>query len=136
MNALSPSVDALLSRFIKAVKDVPIAEEEKAEVVINLAKSWGIDDVPLRQKLRVALSERAADHAYFFWEPQTRFKAGDRVRVIEGAAFLLGRWGHILKLSDPRRYGVCGMSRGISYSVVLEGEKKTWGFGEHQLESE
>ena len=129
------NVHTLLTRFIEATSGVQLSDEDRAEVVINLAKQWDIDDGPLRQTLRTQISENAANHPYFYWIPAARFKVGGRIRVIDGAIHLLGKSGHIKALSDPRRFGVLGMARPLAYSVVLDGQSQTWGFREDQLES-
>lgn len=126
--------EALLGRFIDAVRDVPMGEEQRAEVVINLAKSYGIDDVLIRQALQRSFGAEAADHPYFYWQPRARYGVGAWIRVVDGAAQALGRKGRITVIENPRRHGVRGMAKGFFYTVVLEGGADAWGFREEQLE--
>lgn len=126
--------DALLGRFLDAVRDVVMSEEHKAEVVINLAKAWGLDDVPLRQALARAFGPEGAEHPYFYWQPRARFDVGSWIRVVDGAPQALGRKGRIKLVEHPKRHGVRGMAKGFFYTVVLEGSVDTWGFREEQLE--
>lgn len=126
--------EALLARFIEAVRDVLMGEEQRAEVVINLAKSYGLDDVLLRQALLRSFGPEAADHPYFHWQPRARYAVGTWIRVVDGAAQALGKKGRITALDNPRRHGVRGMAKGFFYTVVLEGSPDAWGFREEQLE--
>lgn len=130
----APNPTQLLSRFIEAVLDVAISDEAKAEVVINLAKAWGIDDLPLKQELHRRVGPEAADHPYFHWLPRPRFPVGTPVRVVSGAPQALGRRGRVTALEDPRRHGVRGMARGFFYTIVLDDAPDPWGFREEQLE--
>jgi len=128
------NVQQLVGRFIEAVEDVLIPDEAKAEVVINLAKAWGVDDEPLRQCVRRSLGEEAADHPYFFWKPNPRFTVGQRIRVVDGAPQVVGHTGRIDTVDNPRKHGARGMSKGCYYSVILDGGRDPWGFREEQLE--
>lgn len=127
-------VDTLLAKFVAAVRDVGISVDAKAEVVINLAKAWGIDDGALRQRLVLAFGPDAGEHAYFYWQPRPRLAVGQRVRVVDGAPQALGRYGMVRAIEDPRRHGVVGMSKGYFVTIVLDGEQDPWGFREDQLE--
>ena len=124
----------LVGKFIDAVKDVSISIEAKAEIVINLATAWGVDDPLIREALRQALGDEAAEHPYFFWRPAPKWAVGQRVRVVDGAPQVVGHTGAITAVDDAKRYGVRGMSRLQSYSVVLDGGRDPWGFRENQLE--
>ena len=128
----SPS--QLLERFLEAVYDVPISDDSKAEVVINLAKMWGLDDLALKQALAEKIGSEAADHPYFHWSPRPRFSVGDGVRVIDGAPQALGHSGRVTAIDSPKQYGVRGMSRGYFFTVVLDDQPGPWGFREEQLE--
>lgn len=129
-----PDPHMLLGRFLDAVEEVEIPVESKAEVVINLGKMWGLDDLLLRQELGRRLGPEAADHPYFHWEPRPRFFVGSTVRVVSGAPQALGRIGRVTAVEDPRRHGVRGMGKGFFYTVVLDGRAEEWGFREEQLE--
>lgn len=126
--------EGLLRRFLDAVRDVAMGDEQKAEVVINLAKSFGLDDVLVRQQLLRAFGPEAADHPYFHWQPRARFGVGAWVRVVDGAPQALGRRGRITLVQNPRSFGVRGMAKGFFYTVSLEGSPDPWGFREEQLE--
>lgn len=126
--------EVLLGRFIDAVRDVVAADDQKAEVVINLAKSFGLDDHLLRRELLRAFGPEAADHPYFHWQPRARYHVGTPVRVVDGAPQALGRRGRVTAVENPRAFGVRGMAKGFFYTVVLEGSFDPWGFREEQLE--
>lgn len=126
--------ETLLGRFIDAVRDVVAADEQKAEIVINLAKGFGLDDVLLRRELQRAFGAEAADHPYFHWQPRARYDVGAWIRVVDGAPQALGRKGRITAVENPRSHGVRGMAKGFFYTVVLEGSLDPWGFREEQLE--
>ena len=128
------NVQQIVGRFIEAVEDVMIPDDAKAEIVINLAKGWGVPDAPLRQSLRRAFGETGADHPYFFWTPSPRYTVGQRVRIVDGAPQVLGHTGAIVEVTNPKKYGARGMSKGHYYSVVLDGGREPWGFQEQQLE--
>jgi hypothetical protein len=130
----APSPEQLIVRFVDAVRDVVISTEDKAEVVINLAKASGIDDMLLKQVLQRELGPEASDHPYFHWQPRARFDVGAWVRVVDGAPQALGRRGRVSGVENPRKHGVRGMSRGFFFTVVLEDSPDPWGFREEQLE--
>lgn len=125
----------LLESFLSAVVDVAgMSAEQKAEVVINLAKPAGVDDATLRDALLRGLGPDAVEHPYFYWTPRPRFSPGEAVRVVVGAPQALGRRGRVAAVEDVRRYGVRGMARATTYTVLLEGFADPWGFREDQLE--
>lgn len=115
--------------------DVEIPHDAKAEVVINLAKAWGIGDGLIRQELSRRFGPDAADHAYFHWTPRPRFPVGTSVRVVAGAPQVLGQSGRVTALDDPKMQGVRGMGRGFYYTVVFHDAPDAWGFQEEQLEA-
>ena len=125
----------LFDIFFDSVEETQVPVEAKAEIVINLAKSFGLADPVIRDKLRARLGIAAADHPYFHWRPRPRFLVGSRVRVIDGAPQVLGHVGEVQSIEDPRRLGVRGMSKAHAYSVVFDDQASPWGFREEQLES-
>jgi hypothetical protein len=129
-----PTAAQLLERFCDAVDDVTANDEAKAEVVINLARAWGLDDVPIQRVIQRRLGAEAADHPYFHWQPRARYEVGAWIRVVDGAPQVLGKRGQITSIEHPKRLGVRGMARGFFYNVAMEGSPDPWGFREEQLE--
>lgn len=127
--------DQLMNRFVDAVFDVAISDDAKAEIVINLAKTWGLDDGLLKRTLQKRFDPETADHAYFHWRPSPRYDLGAWVRVVDGAPQALGRRGRVTQIENPRRLGVRGMARSFFYTVTFEDAPDPWGFHEEQLES-
>lgn len=125
---------ALLKVFLDAVVEVTCDVDDKAEVVINLAKRWALDDDTIKAALRERLGDKAADHPYFHWNPRPQFSVGDGVRVIDGAPQALGHKGRVTAIDTPRRLGARGMARSFFYTVVLDSSRDPWGFTEEQLE--
>ena len=125
----------LLKKFCECVWDVAIADDEKAEIVINLAKAWSIDDHAIKQALFSRIGPDAAEHPYFHWQPRPRYHVGETVRVIDGAPQALGQSGRVTAIDSPKRLGVRGMARNFFYTVVLDMSPEPWGFREEQLES-
>ncbi|MCP4503579.1 MAG: hypothetical protein GY822_26910 [Deltaproteobacteria bacterium] len=126
--------DALLKTFVECVKGVTMDVDDKAEVVINLAKAWALDDKTIQHALRERLGDKAADHPYFYWKPSPVFSVGAGVRVIDGAPQAQGQRGRVTAIDTPRRLGARGMSRSFFYTVVLDQSAEPWGFKEEQLE--
>jgi hypothetical protein len=124
----------LLATYLDAVADVEIVTEHKVEIVINLAKSAGLADAPLKAALRQRLGDEALEHPYFYWQPRPRWVVGASVRVIDGAPMALGKTGRVEGIEDPRRHGVRGMTRSHVFTVILDDDGERWGFSEEQLE--